>query len=164
MTIVPLKVDAAYISLVGTICAAAVAAMAAVFLHFLSVRRTLRDRKRETCAQAITDALAWLELPYRIRRRSDDTSVTIAGLVNRMHDLQERLLLHESWLRVELPEAHASYCALVRAAKDAVRDTLRGAWGSPPAARPTDQNLDDLAIPSVDCEVLSFATQVRRFL
>lgn len=157
-----LRIDtAAYFGLIGTIAAAGIAVLGAALLHFHAVGRTIRDRKREVCAKAIADALAWLELPYRVRRRCDDSPATLTALVGRIHDLQERLAFDESWVRIEIPQAYPGFFALIAATRDAAREPLRDAWDAPPAQGPRDMNLGKIAMPSVDAYVEAFADAVR---
>ena len=94
--------DASYIAASATVGAAAIAALVAVTVYLVGQRAVRFDRKRELSGKAIAEALAWLELPYRIRRRVDDAPDTLLGLVDRMHDLQESLLFYRGWLQVEL--------------------------------------------------------------
>jgi len=126
------------------VVAAAVAALGAVVVYVLQVRETARERKRRMCADALADALAWLELPYRVRRRTDDSSEVLAQLAQRAHDLQERLLFHRSWLCMELPGAWQQYDDLVTAIKEATREPLQQAWAHPPVTEPTDMNIERL--------------------
>ncbi len=136
--------DASYLAPAATILAAAVAALAAMWLHRSGQRETRRDRKWEMCGKAIREALAWMELPYRIRRRADDDAATLRGLVDRAHQLQESLLFYRGWLEVELPEAGNEYASLVAAVKAAAAEPLQAAWTSPPASRPEDMIIGEL--------------------
>ena len=86
-----------------SVVAAAIAALVAVLVYFLGQRQASVERKWRGSAEAIADALSWLELPYRIRRTSD-TPETLGALAERVHHLQERLLFHENWLRIEVPQ------------------------------------------------------------
>ena len=85
----------------------------AVLAYLLGQRRISVERKRTLCAEAIADALQWLELPYRIRRRTDNTPETLTALGDRINDLRERLQFHEKWLRIEVPQSVVSYQRLV---------------------------------------------------
>lgn len=132
--------------------------------YLLQQRAAALERKRKTAAEAIADALVWLELPYRIRRRLDDQPGTIAALSERIHDLQERLAFHDNWLRIELPRAHARYVALVHAVKDASMKAIQGAWQAPPLSAPGEMNIGSLGLASVEQQVSEFAEEVRRRL
>jgi len=150
----------------GSVVAASIAAFVGVLVYFLGSRHSALERKRDECARAIADALAWLELPYRIRRRQDDSGETLAALAQRLHDLHERLLFHENWLRVELPGAEEKYRALVGAVKLAAVQALQEAWTSPPVSEPAGMNIGDLQVETehVDSAVRAFSDELKRRL
>jgi hypothetical protein len=149
---------------IATLLAAAIAAMVAVAVYVLGQRQASRQRKREACAKALSDALAWLELPYRIRRRPDDSGSTLAGLAGSMHQLQERLLYHQNWLRIEVPDASDAYEALVKAVKDTAEKQIQEAWTMPPASKPENMSVGDLGLASVEAQSQAFADATRRCL
>lgn len=138
--------DPSYLVPAGVVLAAAIAAFATVLLHWSNQREVRRDRKRELCGKAIADALAWLELPYRIRRRVDDEPDTLQDLVDRMHQLQESLLFYRGWLQVELPEAHEEFVSVVSAVKAAAASAIQQAWESRPSSEAKDMNIGELQI------------------
>ena len=53
-------------SVIAALVVGASAVASAVLAYLLGQRRTSVERKRTLCAEAIADALQWLELPYRI--------------------------------------------------------------------------------------------------
>jgi hypothetical protein len=129
--------------------AAVIAAALAVLAFFLNQRLASLERSRRECADALAEALAWLELPYRIRRRTDDEPETLAGLAERIHHLQERLAFHESWLQVEVPGAYEPYRALVDGIRDGSRDALKQSWEEAPKTEAKDMNIGDVPAPDV---------------
>ena len=145
----------------AVIAAAALTALAAVVVYYFTQRQAARERKRRTCAEALADALAWMELPYRVTRRASDSPDVLSELTSHIHSLQERLLFHESWLQIELPEAGAEYRALVAAVRDAARQAMRAAWDGPAAAAPASMNIGDLGLASIDLQVVAFVEKVR---
>ena len=142
------------------------AVISAVLAYLLARRRTSVERKRTLCAEAIADALKWLELPYRIRRRPDNNPQTLAVLGDRINDLRERLQFHEKWLRIEIPESVASYQLLVEAVMAAARQEIEGAWTAPPAISASDMNIGQLSIvrDRVDAAVEDFSSEVIKAL
>lgn len=132
--------------------------------YFFTVRQKLIDDRRKSCAQAIADALAWREFPYRVRRRQDDELSTRTALVERMHSLQEALYYHENWLRIEMPHAQPHYARLVDKVKRTTEHQLKEAWGATPAPREGTMNIGDLGIESVDGDVHVFAEAARSHL
>ena len=146
------------------IIAATIAAVIAVVTYFFTQRQSILERKRRACAEAVADALAWLELPYRVRRRLDDEPVTLTALADRMHHLQERLTFHDNWLRIELPSARPKYCALVDQVKTAARQSLRDAWTAGPLSGPGSMNMNDVTILTVEPAIAAFTDDVRKRL
>lgn len=143
---------------------ALIAGALAVYIHFLGQRSAARERKREACAKALGDALSWMEMPYRVRRRTDDSSDTLNLLVKRMNDLQEALNFHESWLRIEVPEAYPSYGELLVAIRDSVGDPLREAWEASPASSSAEMNIGDLGVQMPTVHVSAFAEAAKKAL
>jgi hypothetical protein len=79
-----------------------------------------------------------------------------------MHDLHERLLFHENWIRIEIPDAYELYCELVAAARATAKDALSDAWSSAPISVSGGMAIGDLGLASVDQQVEAFAIEVRR--
>ena len=148
----------------GPVIAAIIAAASAVVVYFLGQRQASLERRRKACAEAVADALAWLELPYRIRRRLDNTKEALGALVERIHHLQERLAFHESWLRVELPQAHKIYRELLDSVRASARSALQDAWRASPMSDAAEMNIGDLGLQPVDSLVESFSQEVRKHL
>ena len=156
------SVDPSFVAAAASIAAAFMAAAAAVGLHWLGQRQAVQERKRRACAKALADALSWLELPYRVRRRADNSAITLSDLAGRLHDLQEALLYHESWLRIEVPGAHEVYSRLVRAVKQSALEPLREAWAQEPITGPGDMSIGPLNMGSVEAEVNAFSKEVKK--
>ncbi len=138
----------------------------AVLAYLLGQRRTSVERKRTLCAEAIADALKWLELPYRIRRRPDNTPQTLTALGDRINDLRERLQFHEKWLRMEIPQSVVSYQRLVEEVMAAARQEIEDAWTASPAENASDMNIGQLSIirEGVHAAVEDFSSEVVKAL
>ena len=113
---------------------AASAAVSAVSVAFISAALARifaqRDRRRQMYGEAFRTALEWRETVYRVRRR-DNTPAHDRELVDKFHDLQERLDFYEGWIASESRFIRRSYMKLVNAAKSATREELRAAWDTP---------------------------------
>ena len=132
------------------------------FSVFLAERRgEALERKRRLAAEALSDALVWLELPYRIRRRTDDGAGTLSEIADRVHHLQERHVFHKSWLQVEMPDAHAHYVALQNAIRELAGSHIQDAWNSGPADRPKAMNIGMLFEYNLSKEVDAYVEAVR---
>lgn len=140
---------------------AAIITAGVTFLAFLADRyREAVGRKRGVAADALSDALLWLEVPYRIRRRADNSPATLSNLAERMHQLQEKHIFHASWLRVEIPAAHSAYVALLGTVKEQVAPHIQAAWNSTPAERPDLMNVGRLFEADVAKETDAYAEAV----
>ena len=102
--------------------------------------------KRKSCAQAIADALQWLELPYRIRRRPNDAAETLSSLAERTNNLREQQEFHEKWLRIEMPGSAQKYGRLVKEVRAAAGTAIADAWRTGPVKSAGDMNIGELDI------------------
>ena len=153
-------------SVIAALVVGGSAVISAVLAYLLGQRRTSVERKRTLCAEAIADALKWLELPYRIRRRPDNTPQTLTALGDRINDLRERLQFHEKWLRIEIPQSVTSYQRLVKEVMAAARQEIEDAWTASPAESSSDMNIGQLSIirEGVDVAVEDFSSEVVKAL
>ena len=124
------------------------------------------ERKRIACAEAMADALRWLELPYRIRRRPDDAAETLASLSERTNHLRERLQFHEKWLRIEIPKSVCSYRRLMEAVRVAARPAIEEAWNTPPITSAKDMNIGrlDIDLDTVAANSEEFSSEASKAL
>jgi hypothetical protein len=72
--------------------------------------------------------MAWTELVYRVRRRTEEGQ---GELLERLHRLQEEIAYYQGWLTTEAPQLGASYERLVEHVRVEVRPLLREAWSQP---------------------------------
>lgn len=145
----------------AAVVAAIIAAGAGVAAFAVGRYVEFLERRRRLASEALSAALLWLEIPYRVRRRTDDSTVTRADLAQRIHDLHERHIFHKSWLQVEIPKAHAPYEALVNAVKRQAGEHIQGAWRSHPIERPEDMNVGLLFEADVSSEIEDYVQAVR---
>ena len=134
------------ITLDPSVVAALIAVVGAVVAYSLGQRQAALERKRKSCAQAIADALQWLELPYRIRRRTDDAAETFSSLAERINNLREQLEFHEKWLRIEMPDSAQKYGRLVKEVRAAAGTAIADAWRTGPVKSAEDMNIGALDI------------------
>lgn len=109
--------------------AAAVTLLVAVFTASVARGSTRRTRRLDMYAQAYRAALEWRELAYRVARRGGSEEEARA-LVERFHDLQERLTFHEGWIGSESRYLQKSYRKFVSQTRVAFEDPIRNAWES----------------------------------
>jgi len=78
--------------------------------------------------------VAWLEYPYRIRRRTSDTAEELARLAGMGHDLQEQLRCHQTWIETESPRVAATYREALVTLGTLVGPACVEAWRTPPVS------------------------------
>lgn len=117
----------------ATIIAAGIALLSAVLVAVLSafIARVFvgRDRRRQMYGEAFRVALEWREMVYRVRRR-DNSKEHDRVLIDRFHDLQERLDYYEGWIGSESRYMRRSFERLVQSVKIATKDDLQAAWNA----------------------------------
>jgi hypothetical protein len=99
------------------------------------------NRRRDSYAAAVQTLVAWVEFPYRVRRRTDDTPETLSALATLGHDLQERLACHQAWIATEHPALAHTYEQARTTLARALGPVVVEAWNSPPIASAAGMNL-----------------------
>lgn len=89
-------------------------------------------RRRNAYAEATKQLVAYVEYPYRIRRRSSDSPDELTRLASLGHDLQEALTYHETWIRSENRWVAEVYKEVRRDLAMAVAAACNDAWETPP--------------------------------
>lgn len=119
-----------------------VAALTAVSTMFVTRAGEAVNRRRDRYAAAIQTLVAWIEFPYRVRRRTDDEPATLTALASRGHDLQERLACHEAWIATDHPTLARRFADARSTIGDLVSPAVREAWDSEPVATAAGMNLN----------------------
>lgn len=144
----PLAVSAAGGSVIGAGITAVLAATVAIYLNAVGRKREDRNRRRDIYSQAYRTALEWCEAVYRVRRRAADGSDDRA-LVERLHDLQERIAYYQGWLCIEAADLGTSYQTFLDQVMAACRPLLQEAWSNPGrepnASTPSDERAPELS-------------------
>ena len=144
---------------------AAIIADFASFVVFVAERYLASlARRREKAAAALSDALLWIEMPYRIARRTGDDTAALAALTNTMHELQERHLFNRAWIQVEVPEAYDAYVSLIDDIRSQCGPNLTAAWQRLPATKPADMNLGAIYLVDVQTKIDAYVQAVRAAL
>lgn len=149
---------------VGAALATAVAGLVLAALRALAlVVSGAQDRRRALYSEAYKAAMAWREMVYRVRRRARDAESERA-LVERFHELQERIDYYEGWTASESKAMGRSYCRLVRAIKSKTEDPIREAWTEPNGRAAGESGRDDDEHPDLRAEREAFLDDVRNHL
>ena len=136
-TAAPILVAA--ISLVGIALAAA-----------LSRWGDATNRRRTSYAAAVETMVAWVEFPYRIRRRTSDTPDELARLADIGHALQERLSCHAVWIGAECHALGEHYQEALVAIGQLVGPACNEAWRTIPILAAADMVIGDWG-PGREC-------------
>lgn len=138
----------------ATLIAAGIAAASAITVAMVSVfiARVYvgRDRRRQMYGEAFRVALEWREMLYRVRRR-DNAKENDRDIIDKFHELQERLDFYEGWIGSESKYLRRSFMKLVKASKDATQSDIQAAWNK----RGKSGNAEDGdSHPSIDQAVM----------
>ena len=93
-----------------------------------------QDRLRKDFAEALAAVERYAELPYRILRRQASDAETRERLSEAIHEIQQNLLFHRSWVRVQDARVADAYDALVGAARREAGQAMTQAWRTDPIA------------------------------
>jgi hypothetical protein len=118
-----------------------VAALTAAAALLITRAGDAANRRRDRYAQAMQTLVAWVEFPYRVRRRVDDAPETLSQLAGIGHDLQETLACHQAWIATEHPGVARAYAETRRTLAAIVGQAVTDAWNAQPIARAADMNL-----------------------
>ncbi len=99
------------------------------------------NRRRDRYSYAVETLVAWIEFPYRVRRRANDNPATLTALANRGHDIQERLACHQVWIATDHPNLANTYAETRATLDQTVGPAITSAWESSPVTQATEMNL-----------------------
>ncbi len=122
------------------------------------MRRRLPTARRDRYARAFETLVAWIEFPYRVRRRTSDEPATLAELATLGHDLQERMACHQAWIATEHPALAHQYDRTRAIVTTAVAPAVAEAWRLDPVSAASSMNLGDWG-PAAACEEAMSALQ-----
>lgn len=94
--------------------------------------------RRERYAQVVRCLVAWVEYPYRIRRRTSDDPATLTALADRGHALQEQLAESRAWVAAESRALSEVLDACIRDITTQVGPACVAAWQEPPSRRASE--------------------------
>jgi hypothetical protein len=122
----------------ATIIAAALAAVVAVIGYTVQRKIARRSERADLYGNAIAAVEAYLEGPYRIRRKTDDRGNWFA-ISSALSDAKTAISHHQALLQMHAPAAvSTAYDAFARAAIIEAGPQMTAAWGRPPIAAETD--------------------------
>lgn len=152
----------AFDSIVDSGIVAVGGALAAVMLTaLLAASASRRAARRDRYALMVGRLSAWSELPFRIRRRMSDDSQVVALLVDRMHDLQEQLVVDGAELAAECRWLAARWENALFEIRSATQPFITEAWSKPPIRDLAQMNLNGWGPTGLNSVVRGFRNELR---
>lgn len=122
----------------ATIIAAALAAVIAVIGYTVQRKITRRSERADLYGNAIGAVEAYLEGPYRIRRKTDDPANWFA-ISSALSDAKTTISHHQALLQMHTPaEVSTAYDEFAGAAIVEAGSQMTAAWGKSPVLAATD--------------------------
>ena len=122
-----------------------IAAVITGFIALLSVAwnqyQARQDARRKDFAEALAAVERYAELPYRIRRRQGSTPEVRGRMAEFIHEVQQDLLFHKSWVRIQSPRVAEVYDSLLRATREEAGSAMTEAWNTAPISNDEDMPL-----------------------
>lgn len=126
--------------------------------------------RRERYAQVVRCLVAWVEYPYRIRRRTSDEPATLTALADRGHALQEQLAESRAWVAAESRALSEVLDGCIRDITKLVGPACVAAWQEPPIATSAGMNLGDFGprgtqhiVARIECAII-YRFGIRRLM
>lgn len=126
----------------GTLLAAAIAAVVAVFGYAINQNADRRTKKAQLYAEALRAIKELEEVPYRVVGRKDSSPETREKLGSKISDIFVDISFYLAWLRIDSPLIGNAYGLLAGSAIDTTEAQLQYAWGRPTIADDKDVGLD----------------------
>jgi phage-related minor tail protein len=127
----------------GTVIAAVVTGLVALLVLAGNQYQARKDRLRKDFAEALAAVERYAELPYRILRRQDSTPEVRGHIAEQVHEVQQDILFHKSWVRIQSSEVAEVYDALLGAMREEAGVAMTQAWNTAPITRDEDMSLGD---------------------
>jgi hypothetical protein len=118
-----------------------IALFGAYLTYTFNQRAVRRERRAKTFAEALTTVEEYLEMPYRIRRRPESSSVVRQQLTDEVSGLLARMAFHQAWLQIEASAVAGPYSTLVATARAEAGAQMSLAWQQPPITTDSGMNL-----------------------
>lgn len=142
--------------------------LTATVTAYFAYAATQRRYHAELFAAAYHDAMLWPEMFFRVRRRVPG-EVAEDALIDRFHELQEKLHYQQGLMTTQSVWVGRSYERLLLVIKETYETLIRDAWSSSAFATKRWQRLPETAEEAearatVEEEAKRFARDVRLFL
>jgi len=135
----------------GPIIAAIRTGLVALVVLVVNQYQARQDARRKDFAEALAAVERYAELPYRIRRRPGSTPDVRGRIAEFIHGVQQDLLFHKSWLRIQAPRVAEVYDSLLNAAREEAGFAMTKAWNTSPITKDEDMPLkNNLSYPQME--------------
>jgi hypothetical protein len=149
----------------GTVIAAILTGLVALLVFAGNQYQARKDRLRKDFAEALAAVERYAELPYRILRRQDSTPEVRGSTAEQVHEVQQDILFHKSWVRIQSSEVADTYDALLEAMRVEAGSAMTQAWNTTPISKDEDMPLGaGFSFPQLDTEKVKYLEAVRRQL
>ncbi|MDP9438173.1 MAG: hypothetical protein M3P49_05455 [Actinomycetota bacterium] len=121
--------------------AAIVTGLVALVVLAVNQYQARQDARRKDFAEALAAVERYAELPYRILRRQGSTPEVRGRMADFVHEVQQDLLFHKSWVRIQSPRVAEVYDALLRITREEAGSAMTEAWRTAPISKDEDMPL-----------------------
>lgn len=128
-------------SIAGPVIAAVITGLVALVVLAVNQYQTRQDGRRKDFAEALAAVERYAELPYRIRRRQGSTPEVRERMAEFIHEVQQDLLFHRSWMRIQAPRVAEVYDSLLRVTRKEAGYAITQSWNTTPICRDEDMPL-----------------------
>lgn len=125
----------------GPIIAAIVTGFVALMSVAWNQYQARQDARRKDFAEALAAVERYAELPYRVLCRQDSTPEVRERIAEFIHEVQQDLLFHKSWTRIQAPRVADVYDSLLRITREEAGSAITEAWNTPPISKDEDMPL-----------------------
>ena len=116
------------------VAAAVITGLVAIIALVVNQYQVRRDGRRKDFAEALAAVERYAELPYRVLRRQESTPEVRGRIAEFIHDVQQDLLFHQSWMRIQAPRVADAYDSLLRITREEAGAAMTEAWSESPIA------------------------------
>jgi hypothetical protein len=146
----------------GTVIAAVLTGFVALLVFAGNQYQARKDGLRKDFAEALAAVERYAELPYRILRRQDSTPEVRGHIAEQVHEVQQDILFHKSWVRIQSSEVAEAYESLLRAMREEAGAAMTRAWNTAPIFRDEDMPLGTgFSFPLMNAERVKYVEAVR---
>jgi hypothetical protein len=149
----------------GSVIAAVITALVALVVLAVNQYQARQDARRKDFAEALAAVERYAELPYRILRRQGSTPDVRGHIAGFIHEVQQDLLFHRSWMRIQAPRVAEVYDSFLQTTREEAGSAMTDVWKAMPISKDEDMPLGvGLSFPRMAEERVKYIEAVRREL